>query len=203
MNSQVSFVMHPEDEEKFFQQILADEQVVLIGGPRWKTASPTCTRSISDITGNYCIIWSPSDLSVLKSRHIAKANDWYCSSEYATIQFLRSEVAESVVTRGRIAISTDHGEIPGDMVKQIVARYNTLRKYIKTNYDNSLARWFSPNAPILPAAKGRSANPGKMDKTLWIGPKALQWLRSDGRRRIRAFKTGGAEALIQPVDPDS
>lgn len=107
MNSQLRFVMHPADEREFAAQVLADPAVLLIDGPRWQAAAPQTFRDLDAIRGNYCILWSPDDQAALQARYIAGCNDWYCESEYATVQFLRSEIfADGVLFEGRIAVAT-------------------------------------------------------------------------------------------------
>ena len=56
MNSQVRFVMHPDDERDFEQLLLAEESLRFIEGPRWKTKTPPTSRSLVDIHDTYCII---------------------------------------------------------------------------------------------------------------------------------------------------
>ena len=84
--------MHPQDEHEFEQFALEDESIRFVDGPRWKTNSPPAFRRLSDLSGNYCIIWSNKDLPRLDADFIEPCNDWYCRSEYATIQFIRSEL---------------------------------------------------------------------------------------------------------------
>ena len=53
MRSQIRFVMHPLDEAEFIAQLLEDESVGLIDGPRWPAATPLVTRSLAQIQGSY------------------------------------------------------------------------------------------------------------------------------------------------------
>ena len=106
MNSQIRFVMHPDDEREFEQLLLADESIRFIEGPRWKTQTPLTSRSLAEIRDDYCIIWSPNDIAKLKAEYIPTCNDWYCRSEHATIRFWRSEIAGPVITEGRISVGT-------------------------------------------------------------------------------------------------
>ena len=105
VRSQLRFVMHPDDDAAIMAELLRDAAVLLVDGPRWKTATPPTTRNVSAV-GNYCIIWSPEDLPELAAEFIPTCNDWYCRAEYATIQFLRSKIIETVIHEGRLAIST-------------------------------------------------------------------------------------------------
>ena len=106
MRSQLRFIQHPNDEREFVAEILSDNSVQLIDGPRWKAKVPQTFRSLAEIQGNYCIIWSSQDRPALSARYIQTRNDWYCDAEMVTIQFLRSQCIDSIITEGRIAIST-------------------------------------------------------------------------------------------------
>jgi hypothetical protein len=176
MRSQLRFVMHPDDENEFVAEVLRDSPVVLIDGPRWKTPQPTVTKTITEI-GSYCIIWSPSDLKELKADFIPTCNDWYCRSEFATIQFLRSLVADDRIKDGRIAIATS--EKDDGCPQNVERRYKTLSKYIKKRYRNSVIQWQNLNAPLVLATESRSENPSEPDNSLWIGPHAMSWLQAD------------------------
>ncbi len=198
--SRLRFVMHPDDEDEFGAEILADETVRLIDGPRWQSELPVVTRTLSDVVGSYCTIWSSADLQQLGSRYIESCDDWYCNTEYATIQFLRSEVSESIISEGRIALSTSYAldDFPGLNAKQVEIRFRVFRKFIKRRYRNSVVQWCNPTRPMTPAAKDRSANPSKPDVQLWVGPHALRWLQGDDRRRIKQDKTSFVEAMLTP-----
>jgi hypothetical protein len=199
MSSQVRFVMHPEDEREFEQLLVGDESIRFIAGPRWKTETPKTSRSLADIDGYYCIVWSTSDIAKLKARYIPSCHDWYCESEHATIQFLRSEIHESVITEGRIAVSTTLSrDFPAASVKSLEKRYGDLRKYLRKNYSNSIIQWRNPTVPDAPAGPNRSANPSKPDPQVWVGPHALRWLRERPRRRIKQFRQGNVEAVLVP-----
>jgi hypothetical protein len=106
MKSQLRFVMHADDEASLLRELLQESAVLLIDGPRWKQPTPQTARSLSSI-GNYCIVWSPEDISELTSEYVANTNDWYCRSEHSTIQFLRSRMTGAVLTEGRFAVWTD------------------------------------------------------------------------------------------------
>lgn len=197
MKSQVRFVMHPDDESEFAHLLVRDESIRFIAGPRWKTEAPISARSLTDIASNYCIIWSISDIPEMKAEYIPACNDWYCRSEYATIQLLRSEIDEIVITEGRIAVSTapEH-DFPASSVKNLEKRYSNLRKYIRTHYSNSIVQWRNPLAPYAPAGPNRSANPGKPDPQVWVGPHALRWLRERSDRKIKQMRQSIVEAVL-------
>lgn len=185
MRSQLRFVMHSKDETAFAAQLLSDESVYLIDGPRWKTATPQTFCSLEEVAGSYCIVWSRQDCATLGARYIPACDDWYCEAESATIQFLRSQTVGSVVTEGRIAVSTleaGNGEATG-----IERRFKGLVRYVKKHYTNSVVRWSNPPLPFAPAGLGRSANPSKPDSQVWVGPNAMQWLQQDQYRCVKQF----------------
>ena len=131
MNSQICFAMHPTDEREFENVLLCDSSIQFISGPRWKNEIPSTSRSLADID-SYCIVWSTSDTATLNADYIPSCNDWYCRSEYATIQFLRSEMDDLVITEGRIAVITNECEgFPLTSVKQLEKRFRKLRNFIK------------------------------------------------------------------------
>lgn len=137
MNSQLRFVMHPDDEREFAAQVLADPAVLLIDGPRWKAAEPQTFRTLDAIRGSYCILWSPDDQAALDARYIAGCNDWYCESEYATVQFLRSEVfTGGVLTEGRIAVSTANAS--AQAAQGVERRYKALGRFVRKHYTNAV-----------------------------------------------------------------
>ncbi len=197
MRSQVRFVMHPADEREFEQVLLSDESIRFIAGPRWKAETPTTSRSLADINRDYCIIWSISDIATLKSEYKPSCNDWYCRSEYATIQFLRSEMDELVITEGRIAVSTrPMPDFTDSSIKSLENRYSNLRKYFRRNYSNSVIQWRNPTAPYVPAGPNCSGNPGKPDPQVWVGPHALLWLREQTDRKVKVFRNSIVEAVL-------
>ena len=186
--------MHPDDERDFVAQVLSDESVRLVDGPRWKSSTPETYRSLDGITGSYCIIWSIQDRVTLSARHIPTCNDWYCDSESATIQFLRSQPYGPMITEGRIAIGTNN--MDENAAKRIEQRFKTLAKFVKKHYVNSVVHWCNPTVPFAHAAPGRSANPSKPDAQVWIGPHALRWLRQDHGHHIKQFKNAVVEARL-------
>jgi hypothetical protein len=196
MGSQIRFIMPPEDERDFEELLLSDASIRLIAGPRWKTREPQTSRSLGDI-GYYCIIWSTTDIEHLTAEYIPTCDDWYCRSEYATIQFLRSELTESVLTEGRIAISTMvRDDFPEANVRSLEKRFGNLRKYIKKHYRNSVLQWQNSTLAFGPAGPNRSANPSKPDSQTWVGPHALQWLREQPERRVKQSRQSFVEAFL-------
>jgi hypothetical protein len=193
MRSQLRFVMHPRDEAVLMAELLRDPAVLLVNGPRWKSAVPPTTRNVSTV-GSYCIIWSTEDLPELAAHFIPGCNDWYCRAEYATIQFLRCSITETVITEGRLAISTDPGAI--ETAANVERRYKLLCRAIKATYLSSVVRWHNPDFPEAPAGPSRSANPSAPDPSLWVGPAAISWLASDAGRRIKNFPASPVEGTV-------
>ena len=183
MRSRHRFIMHPLDESAFAELILSDEDVRIVDGPIWKNERPRAFQSINDIKGTYCIIWSRRDRPTLTARYKPDGNEWYCDSEMATVQFLRSEVRGTTLTEGAIAIATN--PVSSAEAHGVEKRYRALRHFIKSHYTNSVLRWYDPNAPIAPAAPGRSANPSAPDPQVWVSPSVRPWLAEDPRRTIR------------------
>jgi hypothetical protein len=201
MRSEIRFVMHPSDEKHFAAEVLLDETVLFIDGPRWKNETPQTVRTLEGIAGFYCIIWSPSDLPSLTARYIPSCDDWYCNSESATLQFLRSRLHCSVVTERRLAINTSNSEdLSIENAAALERRFKLLSRFIKKRYSNSILQWCNPTLPLLPARPGRSGNPSKPDPQVWVGPYALQWLREDQTRRVKQDAGAIVEAALVP-DP--
>ena len=194
VKSQVRFVMHPSDESTLVAQVLQDPAVLLVDGPRWKTATPPTTRTLSTV-GRYVIIWSPEDLAELPAEFIPTANDWYCRGEYATIQFLRSQVSGTVITEGRFAVSTESAQ--KTTAANVEHRYKLLRRAVQRAYMNSVVRWRNPRLPEAPSGPSRSANPSEPDRSLWVGPAARAWLAADAARRIKQHPTLFTEGTIE------
>jgi hypothetical protein len=187
--------MHDDDERAFELELLAEHRLQFVDGPRWPTSSPPTSRSLASLRTSYCIIWDPVDLAVLQAKYIESVGDWYCRSEAATIQFLRSTRRQGVVTEGRIAVSTSE-DLSTAASAAIAARYKRLRRYIQKNYTNKVVRWCNPSLPLLPAGPQRSANPSDPDAQLWVGPRALSWLRQDETHRIKQFLQSIVEARL-------
>ena len=198
MRSQLRFVMHPTDEIAFAGEVLSEPEAHFIDGPRWKTSVPSTCRLIEAVAGTYCIIWSTRDRPILSARYVPTCNDWYCDSESVTIQFLRSQIFGSVITEGRLAISTTDAN--ASEAAGVERRYKSLSRFLKKRYMNSMIHWYNPTLPFGPAVPGRSANPSKPDAQVWVGPQAMRWLLEDPSRRIKQFTNSVVEAkLVQSV----
>lgn len=194
MSSQLRFVMHSSDERDFAAHLLSDNSVWLVDGPRWKTSIPETVRSLEEVTGSYCIIWSPQDRASLTARYVPTCDDWYCESESVTIQFLRSQIFGSVITEGRIAISTSDATESEAM--GVERRFKSLARFFKKHYTNSAIQWSNPSLPFAPAGPGQSANPSKPDAQVWVGSHALRWLQQDHSRCIKQFTNSLVEARL-------
>ena len=194
MRSQLQFVMHPDDEREFIASVLVEDDVLLIDGPLWKSERPKTFRSMDPIKGSYCMIWSPQDRPSLSARYIPANGDWYCDSEVATIQFLRSTLKNEALTVGRLAMGTSglaQSEAAG-----IVRRYRAMSRTLRKRYVNSILRWCNPTLPMLPSAPQRSANPSKPDNQVWVGPHAHRWLQENPAHHVKPIAGfgGGREA---------
>lgn len=193
MKSELRFVMHPDDETAFAGQVLAEECVRLVDGPRWKSPDPVATRSLKEVVGDYCIIWCTQDRPSLSARRLA-TDDWYCESESATIQFLRSQLRGSCLSTGRIAIGT--GDATQTEAVAVERRFKCLVRFIKKTYENSAIRWCNTQLPFAKAIPGQSSNPSNPDVHCWIGPHARRWLREDTARRIKQSAESPVEARL-------
>lgn len=190
MASELQFVMHPGDEALFVAEILREQDVSFINGPRWPSAVPLPTQTLDGI-GHYCILWSRKELDPLTSDFIPTCNDWYCNSEYATIQFLRSEMKGDVLGAGRIARHYFPAGFDPVAIDAISRRYNRLRRYIKKHFRNSVL-------------VGREHPDCVFDFT-WVGPHAIEWLRQSPERWVdcpgaAVLAPGiGADNAVEPV----
>jgi hypothetical protein len=196
VQSQLRFVMHPDDELCLLQELFLDQDVLLIDGPRWRSQEPVRTRDISQIA-RYCIIWSPKDLAKLSAEYMPACHDWVCRSGSATIQFLRSTISQTTISDGRLAIGTDPDQASAIGVER---RYKALSKFIKKSYANSVVQWRNPEFPEHPATPTRSANPSKPDRSLWVGPAAMTWFVARSDRHVRPWHGGGVVGKITPRD---
>ena len=195
MKSQLRLVMRPEDETAVVATLLGDARVRFIDGPRWKSSAPATAWSLSTI-GRYCIIWSPDDLPHLEAEFIEACGDWYCRSEHATIQFLRSEQTSSAITEGRSAISTDPTRIGADT--GVERRFKMICQAIKKTYRNSLIEWHNKGLQQrkTPSDPATHRTP---DRSLWIGPAAQAWLSERPERRVKQSLAGSVEGGIVPA----
>jgi hypothetical protein len=198
MPGQFQFAMHKNDEREFASELLLDPAIRLINGPRWPQQNPKTWRRLEDIHDSYCIIWSAEDAPHLSSEYIPTCNDWYCRSEYATIQFLRSSMRNGVLTTGRIACGYFPDDFPEESAKSLTARFNQLRRLLKKTYRNSVVRWENPSLPYSDPIPGRSGNPLPPDSSLWIGPHAMEWLKKSNKRRIKLYASSYVEARLVP-----
>jgi len=192
MRSQFRFVMHPDDELAFTAHMLSEASVLLIDGPRWQSPEPSTHRSLDGIKGSYCIVWSPHDRASLNARKLPDPNAWYCQTESFTIQFMRSQIIDSVITEGMLAVSTSG--LAGEL--GVERRFKALVRHAKKHYTNSVVQWVNPTLPLVPKTKDRSANPSKPDAQVWLAPHALAWLKTDPNRCIKQFTNSVVEARL-------
>ena len=200
--------MHPDDEAEFAAHALADESVVFINGPRWKTEQPETFRSLDSIGPHYAIIWSRDDFPQISARFIPTCQDWYCH-EYGTIQFLRSRIFEDkgVLMEGRLAThrteDLSKSEFPSQSRRNVISRYNSYLRFLKKRYRNRLLQWVNPSLPLLPAGPNRSANPSMPDPQVWVGPRALAWLRQSPERCVKQLSVDsvvGAKLAVEAIE---
>jgi hypothetical protein len=204
MRSDLRFVMHPSDEEEFAKIVNAEPGTVFVDGPSWSTPRPPISKDLRH-AGHYLIIWNPSETPPLTGKHYKNNGEewWYCKNEFLTIQFLRSgfKYKEPYLFEGRIAVATTDKskrffhELSASRVE---SRYKALRKAIKKVYKNNVIIWQSLSSP-------RSwNNPLKPDRTIWVGPHAMQWLRQNERQRwVQQCRGAGARGyLLDLVKPD-
>lgn len=188
MRSQLRFIMHPDDERDFMSHVLSDEQTFLIDERSVDLAGPPLLRSIDAVPGERCgILLKPAgnDPSDARSGDVPGTKK---------IQLLRSRIVGTLITEGSIAIGTDPDD---EDAAGLVRRYRSLSKFIKARYANSVLRWYDPDRPFAPATAGRSANPGKPDPQVWVGPTVRPWLAGDPERRIRQHWSYGAMGSLE------
>jgi hypothetical protein len=189
MRSEVTFVMHPEDESEFANAIALEPGTVFVNGPSWPTPEPPIVTDLQ-IADNYLMIWNPAETPPLSGKHHQNkdAEFWYCQNEFMTIQFLRSgfQYGEPFLFEGRIAICTtdrDKSTFHAPSAPLIERRFLSLRKVIKKTYTNKVLIWQNTS---LPRSK---TNPSKLSATVWVGPRALRWLREDPKNRwVQQFR---------------
>lgn len=109
-------------------------------------------------------------------------------------QFLRCSVIDTVITEGRLAISTDTGKTK--TAANVERRYKLLVRAIKRTYRNSIVRWRNPDLPDAPAEPARSANPSEPDRSLWVGSAAMTWFADDTARHIKNFPTSRVQGIV-------
>jgi hypothetical protein len=188
VKSQVRFVMHPDDEAALIKELLSDQSVLLIEDPREYPTVPPDVSVLSDIW----IIWVPEDLQQLPADYIEDCKGWYCRGEYATIQFWKSKIVDTVITEGRFAIMTRPEQVAAVNVGR---RYEFLRRAIKRSYSNSVVWWHNTHPGPYP--KGwEPTKSSKPDSSVWVGPAAMGWLAEDASRRIKQFLTGHVEGTV-------
>ena len=197
MRSQISFVMHPEDEVEFVSLALTEPNTVFVNGPKWTTPTPALSTDIASV-GNYLMIWNPSETRPLSARHHEKDGKewWYCDNEFLTIQFIRSGIeGERFLFTGRLAVATtekwSEAVYDKESAASVERRFKSLSRAIKKMYSNGVILWQDVSRP-----RSRT-NPSKPDPACWIGPHALRWLNGDPKDRyVQQFRNVGAHAYL-------
>jgi len=184
MRSQVRFIMDAEDERAFIRAVVAEPETVLVSGPPWQSSDVPLLDPTRLPDNYYLLIWHRREVPVLKAK---KSNGvWELTNEgNLTIQFLRSRFWDkTILCDGRIAIATTSAR--GVAVER---RYRKLRKWFQGTFRNNVVRWWHPPGPKT------AKNPGAPDRTLWVGPSALQWLRSNSAHKFKQDRFGITEAI--------
>ena len=203
MRSQIRFVMHPDDETDFVARVKDEPGTVLIDGPKWPTPDPPLVADLAR-AGSYLILWNARDARRLETRHYERygVEWWYCVED-PTIQFLRSgfQFGEAFLVEGSIAVGTPHEGVRErwECHAAVEKRYESLRKVIRKSYVNNVLIWQNTT---LPRSK---TNPVKPARDVWVGPHALQWMRTAPRGRwVQQFRDSAARAyLIDLVSPEA
>ncbi|MCA9070408.1 MAG: hypothetical protein KDA84_15860 [Planctomycetaceae bacterium] len=177
MRSQITFIMHPDDEDDFVREVLAEPDTVFVDGPKWKTKQPPVLSKVTDGNNFYFMIWNRAETPALTGRHHTKGDDewWYCENEFLTLQLLRSKFFPSFLTEGRIAVGSDRAD--PEITAAVDRRYKRLRRWIKKFFTNNIIIWQNMSLPRS------GTNPLKPSPTHWIGPHALSWLQGDSANR--------------------
>jgi hypothetical protein len=174
--------MDADEERRFVDGIVEEPHTFLVNGPHWQSsAAPVVEPQNLASAESYLMIWNKGEIPRLR----AKKSDgyWEAYNDSTTIQFLRCELwDESILTEGRIAIATAN--------VQIVRRYKRLRRVIHKTFRNEIVCWFHAGAP-RPAK-----NPSEPDRSVWVGPGALAWLRGKVGRKFKQERTAPTEALV-------
>jgi hypothetical protein len=178
MRSQITFVMHPDDEANFIGFVSAEPGTAFVDGPNWSAPQPPIVTNI-ERASRYLMIWNPSETPKLKGAHHRKDDVewWYCENEFLTIQLLRSgfQCDKPYLLEGRIAIQTTKLHEPS--APAIETRFKRLRNFIKKSFTNNVIIWQNTEAP-----RSRT-NPIKPRASQWVGPFAMVWLRQAPNER--------------------
>jgi len=173
--------MHPKDEDEFAQFVLAESGVVFVHGSNWSTPQPPLVESRRELR-DYAplLIWASTETPPLVAERIEWRDGvfWNWTSEHLTIQFLRSDLFQrKILTEGRIAVATE--PCSKQEARRLEERYRRLRKWLKARYRNSVMCW----------------HPDKPDVSAWVGPHAIDWVKSGVGREFRQFREGSAAVL--------
>jgi hypothetical protein len=105
-----------------------------------------------------------------------------------------------VITEGHISVATIRpADFLASSAKNVEKRCGMLRSHIKKTFSNSMLQW-RWSEPVEPGGRERSANPGKPDPQVWVGPHALRWLQERSDRRVKQFLQMRVEAVLVPAE---
>ena len=181
MASQISFVMHPEDERAFLGELIASAGWLVITGPGAASLRPLAV----DTPGGGEIVY------------LTRAN-WVeakTGAVFTSLQFWRSRLVGNVLTQGRIAgvrPSDDSAETL-EAVARSAQEFRRLRAFLRRTYVNRLLVWRHENeredSPAVPA-----------DKRTWVGPAARAWLAADPTRCVQQVVGSRVSGWLVPAD---
>jgi len=177
VTAQIEFALHPEDEAALLEPLFRAPHARLVRGPRWPTPSPPLVQELAAEEHVYLLVWPTTWAPELSAQHIPTTGDWYCNSEFATLQLIRSRLHGSVLTSGRLALSGFPTGFPEEFQSSLKTLFGKARRTLKRECRNGLVCWHNPTDPRPPVDATRSANPSAPDKRLWLGPHAIAWLQ--------------------------
>lgn len=182
MRSQIRFFMNADDERRFVKTILEEPDTFLINGPHWASSSvPLVTSAYLAGADHYLMIWNQAIVPRLQSKQVA--DYWEAYNASTTIQFLRCRLWDkAVLTEGRLTIAT---EIVG-----VIREYHRVQKLIRQTYQNGVVCWVNRNAPES------TKHAAKPDASIWVGPGAMEWLRSNKQHQFKQSRNASSEAVL-------
>jgi hypothetical protein len=184
MRSQVRFFMLAEDEKRFVQAILEEPHTVLVNGPQWDTADvPLLGAASLPSSAWYLLIWNRAEVPRL--RVMRRDDCWEVSNEHTTIQFLRCQLwNKRILCAGRISVA------PVGRALRLERRYKRLRKVIQNTCRNGVICWVDPRHPTS------DKNPSEPDRQVWVGSRALEWLRQGRGHKFKLDRYSFVEAIL-------
>lgn len=133
----------------------------------------------------------------LRGRRVAYLHGSHSLSEdKGSVQFSRSLLEREILTEGRFALATSgfslEETLPEHLVLESEELFKKLRRFIKSRYRNGVVHWWNPTLPKSPT------NPGKPDRSVWLGPEALRWWNSAPDHKLKQHATYLTEAARIP-----